>query len=177
MLCEQLFKLSRFTPSCCRKGGGGGGGTGKRGRKVLFVLVTSSACFSPIPAIPALGVPPAEGGVTEPKSRGDEPASHPSGSPRNHRRIPLHYPPSAPPYPALAVCRLTPQPGCRQRVLWARPCCRAVPCQASLSLLVLCLGGGLRTLFFSYALRARLSHWSCGRKSSSPFPGPPAALT
>ncbi|XP_049681350.1 peroxisomal biogenesis factor 16 isoform X2 [Accipiter gentilis] len=51
----------------------------------------------PIPAIPALGVPPAEGGVTEPKSRGDEPASHPSGSPRNHRRIPLHYPPSAPP--------------------------------------------------------------------------------
>ncbi|KAM6360585.1 peroxisomal biogenesis factor 16 isoform 3-T3 [Alca torda] len=51
----------------------------------------------PVPAVPALGLPPAERGVAEPKSRGDEPASHPSGSPRNHRRIHLRYPPSAPP--------------------------------------------------------------------------------
>ncbi|XP_052638049.1 peroxisomal biogenesis factor 16 isoform X2 [Harpia harpyja] len=132
----------------------------------------------PIPAVPALGVPPAEGGVTEPKSRGDEPASHPSGSPRNHRRIPLHYPPSAPPYPALAACGLTPQPRCRQRVLRAQPCCGAVPHQASLSLLLLCLGRGLGTPLFSYALTAGLSHWSCGHKSSSPFPGlpPPPAV-
>lgn len=83
---------------------------GKRGRKVLLVLVARSTCFSPIPAVPALGVPPAEGGVAEPKSGGDEPASHPSGSPRNHRRIHLRYPSSAPPYPALVACGLTPLP-------------------------------------------------------------------
>lgn len=65
------------------------------------MLVTGPACFSPVPAVPALGVPSAEGGITEPKGGRDEPASHSSGSPRNHRRIPLHYPPPAPPYPAL----------------------------------------------------------------------------
>lgn len=123
----------------------------------LFVLLTRPACFSPVPAVTALGVPPAEGGIAEPKSRGDEPASHSSGSPRNHRRIHLHYPPPAPPYPALLRAGSR-RWRCQQRVLRARP--GAGQCLASSAPCTALLGHGARDSSLSYNLVPGLSHYS-----------------
>lgn len=138
------------------------------------MLVTRPACFSPFPAVAALGIPPAEGGVAEPKSGGDEPASHSSGSPRNHRRIHLHYPPPAPPYPA--VLRAGSQRSrCRQRVLRARSWCRAVPRQ--LRSLRRSARARHSALFPFLHFSGWPQHRSCGGKSSNPFPrGPQPCL-
>lgn len=134
--------------------------------------MTIPPCFSPFPAVTALGVSPAEGGIAEPKSRGDEPASHSSGSPRNHSRIHLHYPPPAPPYPALFRAG-SHRSRCQQRVLRARPGCRAVSRQLG----SLRGSAGARGSPLFPFLHSGLSHQSCGCKSSSPFPrGPSPAL-
>lgn len=57
--------------------------------------------------------------------------------------------------------------GCRHRVLWARPGCRAVP-HHSVPCAAL-LGHGPRDSSLSDTLVGGLSCWSCGCKSSSSF--------
>lgn len=130
------------------------------------MLVTRPACFSPVPAVPALGVPSAEGGIAEPKGGRDEPASHSSGSPRNHRRIPLHYPPPAPPYPALL------RAGSRRSRVPAQGAAVSAQVQGSASPLCSLRGfawAWASGLFLSDILVGGLSCWSCGCKSSSSF--------
>ncbi|KAL2303382.1 hypothetical protein Nmel_008648, partial [Mimus melanotis] len=62
----------------------------------------------------------------------------------------------------------------QQRVLWARP--GAGQCLASRSRVAL-LGHGTQDSSISFTLVPCLSHWSCGCKSSSPFPrGPQPCL-
>lgn len=138
------------------------------------MLVTRPACFSPFPAVATLGIPPAEGGIAEPKSGGDEPAPHSSGSPRDHRRIHLHYPPPAPPYPAV-LCAGSQRSRCQQRVLRARPGCRAVPRQPR------SLRGSAWARHSAHFPFLHFGGWpqhrSCGCKSSNPFPlGPQPCL-